>query len=91
MKELYVEEGHRTSLQRHFHRAEYWIVVEGEGKVVVGEEERDLRPGDVVVIPRKTLHRVEGGKGGIRIVEVWVGEVLDEEDIERVEDDYGRV
>ncbi len=90
VKELFIEEGRRTSLQLHHHREEFWIVVEGNGKIQVGESRREVKEGDVVFVPRAVKHRIEGGKGGVRIVEVWKGEILDENDIERLEDDYGR-
>jgi len=91
VKELFVEEGKRTSLQLHRHRDEVWVVVEGRGYARVGDERFSLIPGSVVKVRRGTPHRLEGGSGGMRIVEVWLGEVLDENDIVRLEDDYGRV
>ena len=91
VKELFIEEGKRTSLQRHNHREEYWVVVEGRGIVWIGESKKEVSEGAIIFVPRGVKHRIEGGKGGVRIVEVWKGEILDENDIERLEDDYGRV
>ncbi len=91
VKELFVKEGGMTSLQLHRHREEYWVVVRGEGEVVVGESVKKVKEGDVVFVPRGVKHRIVGGKGGVTIVEVWKGDVLDENDIERLEDAYGRV
>jgi len=91
VKELYVKEGGMTSLQYHNHREEYWIVVEGSGRAILGGSERELKEGDVVFVPRGVRHRLIGGKGGILVVEIWKGDVLDENDIVRLEDAYGRV
>jgi len=54
-----------------------------------GDETKPFRKGDEVVVPAGTLHRLEGGPSGVTILEIWPGGG-DEDDIERVEDDYGR-
>ena len=90
VKELFIKEGEETSLQYHNHREEFWIVVEGTGTAIVGDSKRELRDGCVIFVPKGVKHRILGGKGGIRIVEVWRGDILDESDIVRLEDRYGR-
>ena len=90
VKELYIKEGGMTSLQYHNHREEFWIVVEGKGRAILGDEVRELTEGSVVHVGRGEKHRLIGGPGGIRIVEIWKGDILDENDIVRLEDAYGR-
>jgi mannose-6-phosphate isomerase-like protein (cupin superfamily) len=91
VKQFVVRPGSRMSLQRHRCRAEHWQVVRGEAKVALGEEILRLLPGESVDIPMGTLHRVESvGKENLVVIEVQMGEYVGEDDIERLEDDYGR-
>ncbi len=90
VKLLEVKDGERTSLQYHNQREEVWITLKGEGVAEVGEEKVLLLPGVVVKVERGVKHRITG-KHGLTILEVWLGEHLSEEDIVRLEDDYGRV
>jgi mannose-6-phosphate isomerase-like protein (cupin superfamily) len=90
VKILRVEGGREFSLQRHHHRSEYWKVIEGNGTAIIGKETRDVHVGEVMEIPQGTLHRLKGGEQGIAVLEISFGE-FDENDIERVEDDFGRV
>ncbi|MEK7602392.1 MAG: phosphomannose isomerase type II C-terminal cupin domain [Patescibacteria group bacterium] len=89
VKMLWVSAGERFSLQRHQKRTEYWKVIEGDGILRLGENERSVAIGDEVEIPQGMLHRLTGGDKGIRVLEISTGE-FDENDIERLEDDYGR-
>lgn len=79
----------RFSLQRHHKRSEFWRVIEGSGTLELNEETRELKVGDEVLIESEAAHRLTGGPEGIAILEIWVGE-SGEEDIERIEDDFGR-
>lgn len=91
VKLITVYPGKRLSLQRHYHRSEHWVVVEGTAKVMVGEKEFLLRPGESIYIPLGEIHRLENpGKVPLKIIEVQLGEYLGEDDIERLDDDYGR-
>ena len=90
-KRLYVNPESQFSLQRHENRNEYWTVVQGDGTVTVGENTKKLTVGDFVFVPRTVLHRLRGGEMGITIIEVQIGEACLEDDINRLEDDYGRV
>ena len=84
--------GKRLSLQRHRHRDEHWLIVSGEALLTLNTEEIVLQHGQSVDIPRSTLHRVKNtGKTELVIVEVQTGDYFDESDIERFEDDYGRM
>lgn len=92
VKRIEVRPGHRLSYQRHEHRAEHWFVVSGTAEILL--EGRTLRAGagDAVDIPRGAAHRVSNpGDRELVFVEVQVGEYFGEDDIERLDDDYGRV
>jgi len=91
VKRLVIEPGHRLSLQRHRFRAEHWVVVAGAPRVVVGGRVRRLRPRGTVDVPRGAWHRIENpGRRPVVIIEVQHGPRLDEDDIVRRHDDYGR-
>ncbi|MDO9516281.1 MAG: phosphomannose isomerase type II C-terminal cupin domain [Syntrophales bacterium] len=92
VKRIVVHPGKRLSLQRHSNRAEHWYMLSGEGVVTIDREDRPLKSGQSVDIPRRTLHRMKNsGKEPVMFIEVQTGDYLGEDDIERVEDDFGRV
>ena len=92
VKRIVVYPGARLSLQRHRHRDEHWLIVSGEAIFTLNTEEIILGKGQSVDIPRGALHRVfNTGNTDLVIVEVQTGDYFDESDIERVEDDFGRV
>ena len=91
VKEIIVKPGKRLSLQQHQHRAEHWTVVSGVAQVTVGEQETLLKPGQTVEIPKGAVHRIMNpGNIPLVFVEVQTGEYFGEDDIIRLEDDYGR-
>ncbi|MCA9571156.1 MAG: cupin domain-containing protein, partial [Myxococcales bacterium] len=91
VKRLVVTPGECLSLQRHAHRDEHWIVVGGVGRVEVDGEVRSLAVGDHVLVRAGQAHRLENVGGvDLHLVEVQVGPYLGEDDIERLEDVYGR-
>jgi len=91
VKEIIVKPGKRLSLQQHQHRAEHWTVVSGVAQVTVGEQEIPLRPGQSVEIPKGAVHRIMNpGNIPLVFVEVQTGDYFGEDDIIRLEDDYGR-
>ena len=91
IKRIIVKPGKRLSLQKHFHRSEHWVVVNGIAEVTKGDEVFLLRPNESTYIPIGVVHRLANpGKIPLEIVEVQVGEYLSEDDIVRLEDDYGR-
>jgi glycosyltransferase involved in cell wall biosynthesis len=91
IKELVVNPGERLSLQKHQRRAEHWTVVRGEALVTVGEHEMLLKAGHSVDIPRGAVHRIMNpGEIPLVLVEVQMGDYFGEDDIIRMEDDYGR-
>ncbi len=91
VKKIFVSPGKRLSLQMHSYRSEHWVIVKGEAFVEVGEKTFFLKENENVYIPPLTKHRLSN-KGGdlLEVVEVQMGELLDEEDIVRFEDDYAR-
>ena len=91
VKKLVVLPGQRISLQYHLHREEHWVFVSGLGRVVRGEESLTVMPGFQVYIPKLMYHRVENPNlEPLVFIEVQQGECIEESDVVRVEDDYGR-
>ncbi len=91
VKRITVKPGGVLSLQKHFHRAEHWVVVSGTALVTRGEERFILREDESTYIPLGQVHRLENpGKIPLELVEVQSGSYLEEDDIQRLEDVYGR-
>lgn len=91
IKRVEVKSKCRLSLQKHFHRSEHWIVVSGTAKVTNGDREFIVNVNESTYIPKNTVHRLENpGKIQLVLIEVQSGEYLEEDDIERFEDDYSR-
>jgi mannose-6-phosphate isomerase len=92
VKRIVVYPGKRLSLQCHKHRDEHWIIAAGEGRMTVDHVEFPLGKGSFVNIPRRSIHRVSNtGQTNLIFIEVQTGDYFDESDIQRFEDDYGRV
>ncbi len=92
VKRIVVYPGQRISLQRHQHRAEHWLIVRGKAVVRNGEDDLPVQAGDSVDIALGSWHRIGNpGKTDVVFIEVQRGDYLGEDDIERAEDDYGRV
>lgn len=91
VKRITVKPGAILSLQKHFHRAEHWVVVEGTAIVTRGEEEIVLKEDESTYIPLGYVHRLENpGKIDLELIEVQTGSYLGEDDIVRFDDMYGR-
>ena len=91
VKRIIVAPGQKLSLQKHFHRAEHWIVVQGTAEVTRGDEVFGLAVDQSTYIPLGTVHRLANpGKIPLELIEVQSGSYLGEDDIVRFEDDYGR-
>jgi mannose-1-phosphate guanylyltransferase/mannose-6-phosphate isomerase len=91
VKRIVVTPGATLSLQKHFHRAEHWVVVKGTAEVTVGENVVTVHENESVYIPIGSLHRLANpGKIPLELIEVQVGSYLGEDDIVRVTDVYGR-
>jgi len=90
-KQLVVMPDQATSLQQHKYRAEHWVIVAGEVNVVLNDMEKTLGVNESIYIPKGALHRIANySYQPAVIVEVQVGDITDEEDIQRIEDKYGR-
>ncbi|MBF0334388.1 MAG: mannose-1-phosphate guanylyltransferase/mannose-6-phosphate isomerase [Alphaproteobacteria bacterium] len=91
VKQIVVNPGAKLSLQYHYHRAEHWVVVEGTARVQRGDDELILHENQSTYIPLGVRHRLENpGKVPLRLIEVQSGGYLGEDDIVRIEDQYGR-
>ncbi|MCX8041861.1 MAG: mannose-1-phosphate guanylyltransferase/mannose-6-phosphate isomerase [Thermodesulfobacteriaceae bacterium] len=92
IKRITVNPGETLSLQLHHHRSEHWVVVKGTAKVRIGDREIFLHENESIYVPKSTPHRLENpGKISLEIIEVQVGEYVEEDDIVRLEDLYGRL
>lgn len=92
VKRITVNPGAKLSLQKHFHRAEHWVVVNGTAIVTRDDEEILLRENESIFVPLGCMHRLENpGKVPLNLIEVQSGPYLGEDDIVRVEDIYHRV
>lgn len=91
VKHIQVNPGAKLSLQKHWHRSEHWVVVTGTALVTCGDTTFMLRESESTFIPAGTVHRLENpGRVPLRMIEVQSGEYVGEDDIVRIEDDYGR-
>jgi mannose-1-phosphate guanylyltransferase / mannose-6-phosphate isomerase len=91
VKRIVVSPGQQLSLQKHFHRAEHWVVVSGTARVTRDAETTLLHENESIYVPLGAMHRLENpGKIALTLIEVQSGAYLGEDDIVRVEDTYGR-
>jgi mannose-1-phosphate guanylyltransferase/mannose-6-phosphate isomerase len=96
VKRIVVTPGARLSLQKHFHRAEHWTVVSGIADITIGPDMEHLKtirvnPNESVHIPLGHIHRMANpGTEPMTLIEVQIGDYLGEDDIVRLQDDYGR-
>ena len=91
IKLIEIEPGKRLSFQRHNKRAEHWVVVSGCAKVTRGKMEKFIHSNESIYIPKGIKHRLENHTAAaLKIVEVQTGNYLEEDDIERFEDDFQR-
>jgi mannose-6-phosphate isomerase len=92
VKRLVVHPGKRLSYQRHSKRAEHWFIVAGTAQVTIDGVVAELHPGDSIDIPLEGAHRVaNSGDSDVVLIEVQHGSYFGEDDIVRLEDDFGRV
>lgn len=92
VKKTVVYPGRRLSLQRHQRRREHWLIVQGRARVTLNEVERERVADQSIDIPRESLHRIENiGSDDVVFIEIQTGDYFGEDDIERLEDDFGRV
>ncbi len=92
VKRITVYPGHRLSYQRHRRRNEHWFILEGKARVTLDGADFVLKKGDHIDIASGTWHRIKNeGEGNLIFIEIQSGEYFGEDDIERLEDDYGRI
>ncbi len=92
IKRILIKPKARLSLQLHRRRSEHWIVLSGIAKVTRGDETFLVHRNESTYIPINTAHRLENPENEpLQIIEVQNGDYLGEDDIERLEDDYGRI
>ncbi len=86
-----VNPGEKLSVQKHYHRSEHWVVIKGTARVMLGDREIYIHENESAYVPKSTLHRLENpGKIPLEIIEVQNGEYVEEDDIVRIDDHYGR-
>lgn len=91
IKRIVVKPGGQLSLQMHYHRSEHWVVIAGTARIVNGEEAIYLEENQSTYIPKTRPHRLENpGRIPLQIIEIQTGPYLQEDDIVRFEDTYGR-
>jgi mannose-1-phosphate guanylyltransferase/mannose-6-phosphate isomerase len=91
VKRIVVAAGKKLSLQKHFHRAEHWVVVNGSALVTRDNETMLIRENESVYLPLGCVHRLENpGKIPLALIEVQSGAYLGEDDIVRFDDVYNR-
>ena len=91
VKRIQVTPGKKLSLQRHYHRAEHWVVVRGTAEVTRDDDVLVVRENESIFLPQGCVHRLANpGRIPVEIIEVQTGAYLEEDDIIRIEDDFGR-
>lgn len=92
IRTITIQPGKRLSLQRHFHRNEHWVVISGSAEVTRGREIFFLTENESALMPKTIVHRLKNpGKTPLEIIEVQQGNYINENDVERLEDDWGRL
>ncbi|MBN1473526.1 MAG: phosphomannose isomerase type II C-terminal cupin domain [Syntrophaceae bacterium] len=92
VKRIVVNPGGVLSLQRHKKRAEHWFIVAGAGMMTLEKKKYPVQPGSSIDIPQGAAHRMENTSSqDLIIIEIQTGTYFGEDDIERLEDKYGRV
>lgn len=92
VKRIMVNPGAKLSMQMHYHRSEHWVVIAGTAKVTVGDSEVYLEANQSTYISKTQRHRLENpGKIPVEIIEIQSGAYLEEDDIVRFDDVYGRI
>jgi mannose-6-phosphate isomerase-like protein (cupin superfamily) len=89
VKILHINKGEEFSLQYHTHRQEFWKILKGNPKVIVGDKEEYPKEGDEFTILPHTNHRISAPTDDVAVLEISTGD-FDEDDIVRIEDKYGR-
>lgn len=92
VKRILVYPGKCMSLQCHSHRSEHWFIIQGEGFITLDDKNLKLQKHESIDIPVKTLHRIHNiGTSDLIFIEIQTGDYFGEDDIVRLEDDFGRI
>lgn len=92
VKQLTIKPDQQLSLQYHNKRSEHWIVIDGLPQVTIGDDSFFLSCNQHLYIPKGVKHRISNfGKEDVIMIEVQIGNCIDEHDIVRLEDDYNRI
>jgi mannose-1-phosphate guanylyltransferase/mannose-6-phosphate isomerase len=91
VKHICVKPNGTLSLQRHYHRAEHWVIVHGTAEVTIDNEVKIYHENEAAYLPIGCVHRMRNpGKIDLKLIEVQVGSYTGEDDIVRFEDVYAR-
>lgn len=91
VKKITVAPNQILSLQSHEHRVEHWVIVSGKAEVTLNNDTMQMGVNDSIFIPKQSKHRIANvGTENMCFIEVQIGDILDENDIRRYEDRYGR-
>tara|TARA_B100000424_G_C22733828_1_gene397689 strand:+ start:285 stop:629 length:345 start_codon:yes stop_codon:yes gene_type:complete len=92
VKKIIIKPGQAPSYQYHFKRSEIWVVVKGKGQLKLDNEISPVETGQTIYIPLKSKHQIKNtGDKDLIFIEIQQGSYFGEDDIVRLEDNYGRV
>jgi mannose-6-phosphate isomerase-like protein (cupin superfamily) len=92
VKQIIIKPGQAPSYQYHFKRSEVWVLIQGEGELKIEDEIFKVETGDIVNVPVETKHQIKNtGTEDLIFIEIQLGEYFGEDDIVRIEDNYGRI
>jgi mannose-6-phosphate isomerase len=93
VKKIVIKPGQRLSYQKHLKRQENWFIVQGEAEVTLNDDKKKLSEGDFIYIPFEAKHRIANisDSKDLIFIEIQRGSYFGEDDIERFDDDYGRL
>ncbi len=91
VKQITIKPGQAPSYQYHFKREEVWVVIKGNGELKLNEIITQIKPKDILYIPVEAKHQIKNtGNEDLVFIEIQLGEYFGEDDIVRIEDNYGR-
>jgi mannose-6-phosphate isomerase len=92
VKKISIDPGESPSYQYHFKRSEVWVLVKGTAKVKINDLFYEYKSGDILFIPKEAKHQITNiGSEELVFIEIQMGEYFGEDDIVRLEDNYGRI
>ena len=90
VKYIWIDPNQKLSYQKHQFRAEHWYIVSGTAEVTIDDVKSLIKAGDAIDIKMGQKHRIAAGSDPVEFIEVQTGTYFGEDDIERIEDSYGR-